>query len=129
MVYIVFDKKSGGRGVPPLVNIIPVNGDFNQNERPLMDLAMQQLLEQLHWSIIKKFEKRKVYSSFKDKIWAVDLADMQLIRKLDKRIRFLLCVINVFSKYPCVASLKEKKGVIIVNAFQSVLNDSIRKLK
>ena len=54
---------------------------------------------------------------------------MQLIRKLDKRIRFLLCVINVFSKYPCVASLKEKKGVIIVNAFQSVLNDSIRKLK
>ena len=41
MVYIVFDKKSGGRGVPPLVNIIPVNGDFNQNERPLMDLAMQ----------------------------------------------------------------------------------------
>ena len=41
-------KKSGGRGVPPLVNIIPVNGDFNQNERPLIDLAMQQLLEQLH---------------------------------------------------------------------------------
>ena len=77
MVYIVFDKKSGGRGVPPLVNIIPVNGDFNQNERPLMDLAMQPLVEQLHSPIMRKLEKKKVYSSFKDKTSGVDLADMK----------------------------------------------------
>ena len=63
MVYIVFDKKSGGRGVPPLVNIIPVNGDFNQNERPLIDLAMQQLLDQL----LKNLKKGKYILLLKTK--------------------------------------------------------------
>ena len=110
MVYIVSDKKSWARGVRTLVNNFGVNGDFNQRSLLWLDEALQQLAEQLHWRIIWKFEKRKVYSCFKHKIWAVDLADMQLICKLDKGIRFLLCVGNVFSKDPCVASLKEKKG-------------------
>ena len=42
---------------------------------------------------IRKFKKRTVYSSFKDNIWGADLADMQLISKFNKRIRFLLCVV------------------------------------
>ena len=46
---------------------------------------------------------------------------MQLIRKFNKRFKFLLCVINVFSKYAWVVPLKDKKGVTIVNAFQKVL--------
>ena len=46
---------------------------------------------------------------------------MQLIRKFNKRFKFLLCVINVFSKYAWVVPLKDKKGVSIVNAFQKVL--------
>ena len=44
-------------------------------------------------------KKRKVYSSFIDNIWGVDLADMQLMSKFNKGIRFLLCVIDIFSKY------------------------------
>ena len=40
-----------------------------------------------------------MYSSFKDNIWGVDLADMQLINKYKKGIRYLLCVIDLFSKY------------------------------
>ena len=46
---------------------------------------------------------------------------MQLIRKFNKRFKFLLCVINVFSKYAWVVPLKDKKGVSVVNAFQKVL--------
>ena len=46
---------------------------------------------------------------------------MQLIRKFNKTFKFLLCVINVFSKYAWVVPLKDKKGVTIVNAFQKVL--------
>ena len=46
---------------------------------------------------------------------------MQLIRKFNKRFKFLLCVINVFSKYAWVVPLKDKKGVSIVNAFRKVL--------
>ena len=70
---------------------------------------------------------KKVYSSFKDNIRGVDLADMQLISKYNKRIRYLLCVIDLFSKYAWVVPLKDKKGVTIVNAFQSILNISKRK--
>ena len=52
---------------------------------------------------------------------------MQLISKYNKEIRYLLCVIDLFSKYAWVVPLKYKKGVSIVNAFQSVLNSSKRK--
>ena len=48
--------------------------------------------------IISKFEKRKVHSAFIDNVWGTDLADIQLISKFNKKIRFLLCVIDIFSK-------------------------------
>ena len=56
-------------------------------------MKIMQLANELHKPIIKKFNKRKVYSSFKDNIWgyAVDLADMQLLSKFNKGFRFLLC--------------------------------------
>ena len=52
---------------------------------------------------------------------------MQLISKLNKRFRFLLCVINICSKYTWVIPLKDKKGITITNAFQKVLDESNRK--
>ena len=52
---------------------------------------------------------------------------MQLISKFNKGFRFLLCVIDIFTKYAWVIPLKDKKGVSIVNAFQKILNDSKRK--
>ena len=58
-----------------------------------------------------------MYSPFKDNLWGADLADMQLISKFNKGVRFLLCVIDNFSKCALVAPLKDKKGVSIVNAF------------
>ena len=55
----------------------------------------------------------------------VDLADMQLISKFNKRFRSLLCAIDIFSKYDWVVSLKYKKDVSIVNVFQKILHDLI----
>ena len=52
---------------------------------------------------------------------------MQLISKYNKGIRYLLCVIDLFSKYAWVVPLKDKKGVSIVNAFQKILDSSKRK--
>ena len=86
-----------------------------------------QLAEELDKPIIRKFKKRKVYSTFKDSIWGTDLADMQLISKFNKGFRFLLCVLDIFSKCAWVVPLKDKKGVSIVNVFQSVLKQSNRK--
>ena len=101
MVYKIFDKKSKDSGVKSLSN--------------------QQLANELHKPIIRKFEKRTVYSLFKDNIWGVDLADMQLISKYHKVIRFLLCAIYLFSKYAWVVPLKDKKSITIADAFQSIL--------
>ena len=98
MVYKFFDKKSQGKGL----------GNNNEN---------LQLANELHQPIIKKFNKRKVYSSFKDNIWGVNLADMQLLSKFNKRFRFLLCVVDIFSKYAWVIPFKDKKGASIVDAF------------
>ena len=68
-----------------------------------------------------------MHSSFRDNISGVDLADMQLLSKFNKRFRCLLYVIDIFSKYAWVVSLKDKKGISIVNAFQIILKESKRK--
>ena len=112
MVYKFFDKTLKGSGLKEN------QGNFLQNS---------QLANKLHKPIIRKFKKRKVYSSFKDNIWGVALVDMQLISKYNKGIRYLLSVIDLFSKYAWVVPLKDKKGVSIVNAFQSIFKKSNRK--
>ena len=52
---------------------------------------------------------------------------MQLISKFNKGFRFLLCVINIHSKYAWVIPLKDKKRISITNDFQKILDDSKRK--
>ena len=68
-------------------------------------------------------KKRKVYSSFRDNIWGVDLADMQSLSKYNKEIKYLLCAIDLFSKYAWVVPLKDKRGISIVNAFQKIISE------
>ena len=122
MVYKFFDskvaspdKKTMGRGAAEPSSLERVNSEN------------LKLADELHKLIIRKFNKRKVYSSFKDNIWGADLADMQLLSKFNKGIKYLLCVIDLFSKYAFVVPLKDKKGVSIVNAFKSILDKSGRK--
>ena len=64
-----------------------------------------------------------MYSSFKDNICGVDVADMQLLSKFNKGFGFLLCVIDVFSKYAWIIPLKDKKSISITNAFQRNLEE------
>ena len=90
-------------------------------------LVNSQLAEELHKPIIKNFKRRKVYSSFKDNIRRVHLADMQLVSKYNKGIRYLLCVIDLFSRYAWVTPLKNKKEESIVEGFEKILDDSNRK--
>ena len=98
------------------------------DQRPL-DLACvvkvsdrtRQLAEELHKPIIRKFNKRKVQSPFIDNIQDADLADMQPISKFNKGFRFLLCVIDIYSKYTWVIPLKDKKGItMIFKNFKSI---------
>ena len=92
MVYKLFDKNTSGGAIK------------------IENIGNKELAEELCKPIITKFNKRKVHSSFIDNIWGADLADIQLIRKFKKGNRFLLCVIDIFSKYACVIPLKDKKN-------------------
>ena len=85
------------------------------------------LADELHKPVIKKFNKRKVYSQFKDNIWGVDLADMQSLSKKNKGIKYLSCAIDLYSKYAFVVPLKDKKVISIVNAFDKIIKQSNRK--
>ena len=105
MVYKFFDKKSMGSAIA----------------------SSSILADELHKPIIKKFEKRKVYSQFKDNIWGVDLADMQSLSRQNKGIKHLLCVIDLYSKYAFVIPLKDKKGISILNVFDKIIKQYNRK--
>ena len=109
MVYKIFDKKYSGSGI------------INQSN--------YQLANELHKPIIKTLRKRKVYSSFRDKIWGVDLADMQSLSKYNKGVKYLLCAIDLFSKYAWVIPLKDKKGTSIVNALKKIISEGRKPLK
>ena len=85
------------------------------------------LADELHKPVIKKFNKRKVYSEFKDNIWGVYLADMQSLSKKSKGIKYLLCAIDLYSKYVFVIPLKDKKGISIANGFNKIIKQSNRK--
>ena len=111
MVYKFFDKKSTGSGTA----------------KSTAEPSSLILADELHKPVIKKFNKRKVYSQFKDNIWGVDLADMQSLSKKNKAIKYLLCAIDLFSKYVFVVRLKDKKGISIVNAFNKIIKQSNRK--
>ena len=78
----------------------------------------KQLADELHKPIIRNFKRKKVYSPFKDNIWGVNLADMQLISRYNKGIKNLLCAIDVFSKYAWVVPLEKKKGQSIVEGLK-----------
>ena len=102
MVYKFSEKKSSGGGIA---------------NKPSYQLANEP-----HKPIIRKFKKRKVYSSFRDNIWGVDLVDMQLLSKYNKGITYLLRTINLFSKYTWIIPLKDKKGISIIDGFQKIIS-------
>ena len=56
------------------------------------------MANELHKPIISTFKKRKVYSSFRDNVSGVDLADMKSLSKYNKGNKYLLCAIDLFSK-------------------------------
>ena len=114
MVYKFFDKKS--------------TAEPSSLEGMGSGIASSSILaDELHKPIIKKFDKRKVYSQFKDNVWGVDLADMQSLSRKNKGIKYLLCAIDLYSTYAFIIPLKDKKGISIVNAFNKIIEQSNRK--
>ena len=87
----------------------------------------QQLAEELHKPITRNFRKRRVISHGIDKIWAADLVEMQKYSKWNKGLKYLLMVIDVFSKYGWIIPLKDKKTESVSLAFDTIFKKSKRK--
>ena len=102
MFYKFFDKKSSGSSVAAESNF--------------------QLANELHRQNYRKFNRREAYSFSRDNIWGADLVDTQSLSKCNKRIKYLLCAIDLFNKYVWVVPLKDKRGISIVNAFQKIIS-------
>ena len=88
----------------------------------------QQLAEELHKPITRNFRKRRVISKKGiDKIWAADLVEIQKFSKWNKGVKYLLMVIDVFSKYGWIVPLKDKKTESVSLAFDEIFKKSKRK--
>ena len=113
MVYKFFDKKSTGSGFKKLKNTTKPSSSI--------------LADELHKTFIKNFKKRKVCSQFKDNIWGADLGDMQSLSRKNKGMNYLLCAIDLYSKYAFVIPLENKKGISVTNGFNKIIKQSNRK--
>ena len=87
----------------------------------------QQLAEELHKPITRNFRKRRVISYGVDEIWAADLVEMQKYSKWNKGFKYLLLVIDIFSKYGWIIPLKDKKTKSVSLAFGHIFKKSKRK--
>ena len=125
MVYKFFDKKSTAEPTVGPSALARTGSGFKKLKNTARNSSI--LADERHKPIIRKFNKRKVYSQFKDKIWGVDLADMQSLSRKNKGIKYLLCAIDLYSKYAFVIPLKDKKQISIVNAFNKIIKQSNRK--
>ena len=90
---------------------------FSDKKTELKVSVNKQLAEELHKTVIKKLKGIKVYTRFKDNIWVADLAEMESLSSKNKNIKYLLCAIDVFTKYAWVKTLKNYR----------ILNESNRK--
>ena len=111
MVYKFLDKKfSGGN-----TSGYPVT---HRNKSAIKSeiVLNRKLAKELHKPISRKFAKHKAYLFLKGNIWNTDLANMHLISKSNKGFVFLLCGIDIFSKYAWVVSLKDKKSITVTKA-------------
>ena len=101
---------------------------FKDKKRGSVVSVDEQLAEELRKPVTKRFKRRKVYARFKDNIWVADLAEMELLSSKNENVKYLLCVIGVFTKYAWVKPLKDKKGKTVLNYVIEIVNESNRKL-
>ena len=127
IVYKFFDKKSPAEPSALARSSLERTGSGFKKLKNTTKPSSSILADGLHRPIIRNFNKRKLYSQFKDNIWGVDLADMQSLSRKNKGIKYLLCAIDLFSEYAFVIPIKDKKGISIVNAFNKIIKQSNRK--
>ena len=83
----------------------------------------KSLAEELHKPVKRKFKRRRVLVNGRDKIWAADLVDMQAFTKFNRGVKYLLAVIDIFSKYGWLIPLKDKTGKSVASALEVIFKE------
>ncbi|PFX14258.1 putative uncharacterized transposon-derived protein F54H12.3 [Stylophora pistillata] len=83
----------------------------------------EELAEELHRPVRRNFRKRRVVVNRIDEIWSSDLVEMQKFAKWNKGYRYLLMVLDVFSKYGWIVPLKNKKGESVAESFEKIFTE------
>ena len=83
----------------------------------------EKLADELHKPIKRNFTRRRVIVNHIDEIWCSDLVEMQQFSKWNKGFRYLLMVLDVFSKYGWIVPLKDKKGETVSEALKTILKE------
>lgn len=85
--------------------------EIKKRKKPSSEVNWQsKLADELHKPIKRNFARRRIITNHIDEIWAADLVEMQKFSKQNKGYRYLLIVIDIFSKYGWIEPLKDKKG-------------------
>ena len=87
------------------------------------------MAEEMHRPIRHKFKRRRVFVYTVDDIWSADLMDRHNIAKNNKGYKYILTVIDIFSKFAYAIPLKNKSSESIIEAFKKLfINVKPRKL-
>ena len=107
---------------------IAINPKYDRYQRGLATMVYnffcvkEELVQELHKPVIKKFKRRKVYRRFADNVWAADLSEMVLLSFKNRGVKYLLCMIDAWVK-----SLKDKRSKTVLNGFIEMLNKCRRQ--
>ena len=97
---------------------------FDKKTRSGLKANVDEVLDELHKSVMKKFKTRKVYSRSKCNIWTADLTEIGSLSPKNWGVKYLLCVIDVFAKYAWVKPFKDKKVKTVLNGFTVIVCES-----
>ena len=95
---------------------------FKKRQKPSSNWQ-ETLADELHKPIKRNFTRRRVIVNHVDEIWAADLVEMQQLSNWNKGYKYLLMVIDIFSKFGWIVPLKDKKGETVTKAFQQIFKE------
>jgi len=88
---------------------------------------LKTMSKELHKPVVRRFKRAQVITKGIDDVWACDLADMGEFRKENENYRYILTVIDCFSRFAWAKAVKDKTGDTVLNAFKEIVSESKRK--
>ena len=96
---------------------------FNYGKCLMMEKQQQQLAKEVFSPRITKFRRQRIIPLYKDETWSADLIDKSSLSKYNNNCKFILTVIDIFTKNAWAIPLKNKPGLSITNGFKTILSE------